>query len=86
MLEFQLATVVLLILNMGLILILVARKTTTDLSPLERGLERVERGVHDEMSRIRTEADVSARSARDEISRVLKGITDSLNQSWPPPR
>jgi DNA recombination protein RmuC len=50
----------------------------TAITGLERGLERIERGVRDEIAHGREESTAQAKQLRDEVHNVLKGLNDSL--------
>ena len=85
-------TDILLILAIILLLALVVlqvvvlfRKTTVDLSPLQQALqatdkvgERAERAVREEIGRNRTEAATAAQQSRQEMATGLKDVGDSL--------
>ena len=71
-----------------LLVVLLRRPTTTDLSPvltrletLEKFQERTERSVQEELGRNRQESAEQARGLREEVQLSLKNSTDSLVQS-----
>jgi len=62
------------------------RKAAMDLSPIQQGLqsveksyERIERSVRDEIAKNREEVSAAARQSREEFSNTLKGVGDTLN-------
>jgi DNA recombination protein RmuC len=50
-----------------------------DLTPLERNVERTERGVRDEIGRNREEAAVQARDLREELTRNMEAIRGAVD-------
>jgi DNA recombination protein RmuC len=87
-----LSAVVLIIILLGFIVISVAvllrRNVGQDLAPLaarfdsvDKGLDRCERSLRDEMARNREEASLIARQGREESSNALKSFGDSLQAS-----
>ena len=50
----------------------------TAVAGLERGQERIERGVREEIARGREESTGQAKQLRDEVHALLKGLNDSL--------
>jgi DNA recombination protein RmuC len=81
--------VVLLLAVMGMLAVLLRRGTAApaDLAPLvarleaaERAQERAERALRDEMARSRDEAGAASRALREEVSRGMKGFSDSVGR------
>ncbi len=70
--------IVLLLAVVVLQVILFFRKSTADLAPLEKDLERTERTVREEISRNREEANKAARQSREEMATAQKNVGDSL--------
>ena len=70
--------IVVLLLVATLQVILLFRKSTADLAPLEKDLERTERTVREEISRNREEASKAARQSREEMATAQKNVGDSL--------
>src|SRR5262252_9022595 len=77
------------VLNFALLVVLIVlfrRRGTSDnslqivnrLDTLEKGVERVERSVRDEISSNRHVSTQEARSQRDELSGALKNVNDSI--------
>ena len=79
MTEILLSIVVLLLLAVvGIQVALMFRKSTVDLAPLEKGLERTERTVREEIARNREEVSNAARQSREEMATAQKNVGDSI--------
>ena len=82
-------TAIVLLIGVAVMLVLLLRRSTsTDLSPvvsrlelMEKAHERTERGVKEEIARNRQEAADHGRGLREEVQASLKNSTDSLVQS-----
>lgn len=80
-------TLLLLLAVIGLQILLIFRKSSVDLSPLQSALsatdrvgERTERVVRDEIAHNRDEAARAAQQSREEVAAHLKNVGDSLAQ------
>ena len=86
MTEILLSFVILcLLVVIGLQVVLLLRKATVDLSPVQQALasvektcERVERAVREEIAKNRAEASAAAKQSREELATALKNVGDSL--------
>jgi DNA recombination protein RmuC len=83
-----LTTVILLVIALVLLVLLLLRRTVLDLAPLEtrlesleRGQERMEREVRDEVGKSREEAAHQARAAREELAASQRAFSDSVLRS-----
>lgn len=89
MTEALLVTAIVLLIAVVVMLVFVLRRSTsTDLSPItahlntiEKSQERTERGVKEEIARNRQESAEQGRALREEVQGSLKSSTDSLVQS-----
>jgi DNA recombination protein RmuC len=66
--------------NLVLQVLLLRRKLSVDLSPVEKSFQRTEQAVRDEIARNREEASHAARQSREELANTLKGVADTLGQ------
>jgi uncharacterized protein YoxC len=85
--------IVLLIAVVVMLVFVLRRSTSTDLSPItahldtiEKSRERTERDVKEEIARNRQESAEQGRALREEVQGSLKSSTDSLVQSVDRPR
>lgn len=81
------ATIILAAISLSALIILLFRKVSIDLRPLqetiravEKSYERIERSVRDEIATSRQEAANSLRQSREELGNTLKGVGDTLHQ------
>jgi len=71
-----------LLLNLVVILLLLTRNFSKNLqtmiSPLEKGLERIEKALREEMLQGRDESNRSAKLMREEMGNTFKSLSDTL--------
>ena len=82
-------TIALLLVVIVLLITLLFRKPSVDLSPLQQALqatdkvgERAEQTVRDEIAKNRAESSMAAKESREELNSTLKALADTFNKDF----